>query len=117
MLSFPGKFAERLAELRKDRSLTQKQLAEAIGTHERSIRFYEAGRLPDAEILIKLADFFGTSLDYLVGRTDDPSPAPALATDNPDIRAILRAKLTDEQAKKLRQMAELLFPEAFREER
>lgn len=62
------KFSERLRELRKDKGLTQKQLAEAIGAHERGIRFYESGRLPDVPSLIKLADFFDVSLDFLVGR-------------------------------------------------
>jgi len=66
-------FSERLVELRKAQFLTQKQLAEAIGANERGIRFYEAGRLPDAEVLIKLADFFVVSIDFLVGRSDDPT--------------------------------------------
>lgn len=39
-------FSERLVELRKAQSLTQKQLAEAIGANERGIRFYEAGEVP-----------------------------------------------------------------------
>lgn len=69
MSSFP----ERLAQLRKGRSLTQKQLAEAVGAHERGIRFYEAGdKQPTLDNLIKLADFFNVSLDYLVGRSDNP---------------------------------------------
>jgi transcriptional regulator with XRE-family HTH domain len=71
MSSFP----ERLVELRKSRSLTQKQLAEAIGAHERGIRFYEAGKKqPTLDSLMKLADYFDVSIDYLVGRSDDPSP-------------------------------------------
>lgn len=64
-------FPERLVELRKSKSMTQQQLAEAIGANVRGIRFYEAGRLPDAEALIKLADFFNCSIDFLVGRSDE----------------------------------------------
>ena len=63
-------FSERLRELRKARGLTQKQLADEIGANERGIRFYESGRIPDVESLIKLADYFAVSLDYLVGRSD-----------------------------------------------
>ncbi|GMA50180.1 hypothetical protein GCM10025857_15370 [Alicyclobacillus contaminans] len=65
-------FQERLLQLRKERSLTQKRLAEEVGLHTRAIQFYESGRLPDAEVLIKLADFFDVSIDYLVGRSDTP---------------------------------------------
>ncbi|PWI50197.1 helix-turn-helix domain-containing protein [Sulfoacidibacillus thermotolerans] len=68
-------FYSRLVELRKERSLTQKQLAQAIGANERGIRFYEAGaKQPTMDSLIKLADFFNVSLDYLVGRSDDARP-------------------------------------------
>lgn len=63
-------FSDRLKRLRIERGLTQKQLAEAVGANERGIRFYEAGRLPDVASLIKLADFFNVSLDYLTGRSD-----------------------------------------------
>lgn len=65
-------FSERLVELRKCASLTQKQLADATGMNVRGIQFYEAGRIPDYPSLIKLADFFNCSLDYLVGRSDNP---------------------------------------------
>ena len=64
-------FSERLVELRKTRSLTQKQLADAIDANVRTIQFYEAGRLPEPEILIKFARFFQVSTDYLLGLTDN----------------------------------------------
>jgi transcriptional regulator with XRE-family HTH domain len=61
-------------ELRKSANLTQKQLAETIGIKERMYQHYEAGtHMPEFPIIIKLADYFNVSLDYLVGRSDDPT--------------------------------------------
>lgn len=66
-------FSERLVLLRKSRSLTQKQLASEMQLSELAIQHYEAQRRkPVFDVLIALADFFDVSLDYLVGRSDDP---------------------------------------------
>ena len=66
-------FPERLADLRKSNSVTQKQLAAETGISEIGIRSYEGRRRqPTADKLISLADFFNVSLDYLVGRSDNP---------------------------------------------
>lgn len=66
-------FKDRLKELRKNKKVTQKQVGEAIGSSERVIRNYEIGyREPAFSYLIALADYFGVSLDYLVGRSDNP---------------------------------------------
>lgn len=65
-------FPERLKELRIARSLTQKQVYEAIGMSALGYQRYEYGtREPAYQKLIALADYFGVSLDYLVGRSDD----------------------------------------------
>ena len=67
-------FNEHLKKLRKSRNLTQKQLAEGIGSSERGIQPYEMGvRKPTYDKLIALADYFDISIDYLVGRSDDPA--------------------------------------------
>lgn len=67
-------FPERLADLRKSNSVTQKQLAAETGISEIGIRSYEGRRRqPTADKLITLADFFNVSLDYLVGRSDNPA--------------------------------------------
>lgn len=64
-------FGQHLKHLRQTRNLTQKQLAEAIGSSERGIQNYELNvRKPTYEILIALADYFDVSLDFLVGRSD-----------------------------------------------
>lgn len=67
-------FSERLVQLRKSHSLTQKQLAADMQLSELAIQHYEAQRRkPAFDILIALADYFDVSLDYLVGRSDDPT--------------------------------------------
>ncbi len=59
-------FAERMRELRGDRSLDD--VAQQIGLNRATLGYYETGkRHPDAEILKRIADFYGVSLDYLVG--------------------------------------------------
>ncbi|GFN21929.1 transcriptional regulator [Thermanaeromonas sp. C210] len=64
---------ERLRSLRKARNLKREQLAAAIGVTPRVITFYETNdREPSLRVLIALADFFDVSLDYLVGRSDNP---------------------------------------------
>lgn len=61
-------FGKRLKELRKQRDLTQKQLAELLGTKDSIISFYETGeRNPSPEIIKKLATILGVSTDYLMG--------------------------------------------------
>ena len=66
-------FSDRLVFLRKSRCLTQKQLAAELQISELAIQHYEAQRRkPAFDVLIALADFFDVSLDYLVGRSDDP---------------------------------------------
>lgn len=63
---------ERLRELRKEECETQVQVAAAIGVAEQQYQRYERGvTLPGLEIAWKLADHFGVSIDYLVGRTDE----------------------------------------------
>jgi len=61
-------------KVRLEKKLTQKQVAEGIGVAEQQYQYYEYGkRIPSAMILCKLADYFDVSLDYLVGRSDDPT--------------------------------------------
>jgi len=66
-------FIKRLKLLRKQKNITQKQLAENLEIAERTIRSYEIGEnVPTLESFIKIADFFDVSLDYLTGRKDTP---------------------------------------------
>lgn len=60
----------RIRDLREDMDLRQSDLAKRTGIDQRTISNYETGKTaPDAYALIKLADFFGVSIDYLVCRT------------------------------------------------
>lgn len=60
-----------LKSLRIERGLTQQQLADLVMTSQQSINKYENHNVePDITMLIKLADCFNTSVDYLIGHTD-----------------------------------------------
>lgn len=62
----------RLRELREESGLTQKQVGNIIGVKDSAVSKYERmEQQPDYESLIKLADYFNVSLDYLLGRTDE----------------------------------------------
>ena len=62
---------ERLADLRKDKGLQQKELAGIIGVSERSVSLYERGlSSPSDKVKIKMAKYFNVSLDYLMGLTN-----------------------------------------------
>lgn len=66
-------FPTRILELKNDRKLLQKDIAEAINITVRNYQRYEKGEAqPTLPVLLKLADFFDVSLDYLVGRSDNP---------------------------------------------
>ena len=67
----------RLRDLREDRDLMQKQIAALLDIDQRVYSTYETGKreIP-LHHLIKLAEFYGTSTDYLLGRTDRPQPYP-----------------------------------------
>lgn len=59
-----------LKKLREDASISQKALADAIGVSQQSVNKYENHNIePDIETLIRIADFFETSVDYLIGHT------------------------------------------------
>lgn len=68
------KLNEALKRCRQSKRATQKQAAQAASVTESMYQFYEYGKNePTAKVLIALADFYGVSLDYLVGRSDNPS--------------------------------------------
>jgi transcriptional regulator with XRE-family HTH domain len=64
-------FNIRLRELRKEKGLTQKQIADYLGISDKGYGYYELGqREPCISIIIALCDFYDVSADYLIGRTD-----------------------------------------------
>ena len=63
---------QRIRNLREDKDLTQKQMGEILSCSQRVYSNYERGELDiPTEILIKLADFHGVSVDYILNRTDE----------------------------------------------
>lgn len=64
---------ENLKKLRKQHKLSQQKLADILHISQQSVYKYENNiTFPDIETLIRMADFFNTSIDYLVGYTDIP---------------------------------------------
>ena len=62
---------QRIQDLRTDADMSQKQLSEILHISQRSYSHYETGaRNIPVEMLIRLADYYDISVDYLVGRTD-----------------------------------------------
>ena len=62
---------ENIRKLRLDNGYTQKQIAEMLGVSQNTYSQYEIGVLNyPVDVIIKLADFYGTTTDYLLGRTD-----------------------------------------------
>lgn len=70
-----SKFPERLKELRRQRGWSQRELAQKIGMSSGTVAAWEVGRNePNYDMLRKLADLLDTSVDYLIGLSDIPSP-------------------------------------------
>ena len=68
---------ENIRSLRVDAGLTQKQIAAQLGISQNTYSQYEIGVLKyPVDVLIKLADLYNVSLDYLVGRTGQKEPYP-----------------------------------------
>jgi transcriptional regulator with XRE-family HTH domain len=61
-----------IRKLRTEKGLTQKELGVILNVSARSVGFYESGeRDPDTVTLKKLADYFGVSIDYILGRSEE----------------------------------------------
>lgn len=67
---------QRIRDLREDRDLTQKNMGEILNCSQRIYSNYECGDVDPTHILIKLAEFHNTSVDYLLNLTDDKRPYP-----------------------------------------
>ena len=68
---------ERIRNLRLDRNLSQQQIAELLNVKQNTYSQYEIGVLNyPVDVLITLARFYGTSVDYLLGLTDEMAPYP-----------------------------------------
>lgn len=70
-------YTNRFRDLREDRDLKQKDLAAYLKVHQTTYSDYELGRLNvPVTVLHELADYYGVSVDYLLGRTKNKEPYP-----------------------------------------
>ncbi len=70
-INMENKFAKRIKELRQENNLTQRELADYFGFDRSTVSDWETrGREPAFDLLIELANYFGVTIDYLLGRTD-----------------------------------------------
>ena len=70
-------YQNRIRDLREDRDLKQRDMADFLQVHQTTYSDYELGRLNiPVPVLHKLADFYGVSVDYLLCRTDTKEPYP-----------------------------------------
>lgn len=99
-----------LKNLRKIHGISQQKLGAAIGVSQQSINKYENHNIePDINTLMLLADYFGTTIDYIVGYTDaDPysEPAANLSLSEKEIEIICKFRRLN---KKERQSIELII--------
>jgi len=104
-----GLFGQRLRKLREAKGLTQEELAKVINVSNKTISVYEKGGAdPSTETLLKLAQYFNVSVDYLLGHTDNPTPdharKPTLEDEFPEVANVLRRsgkRLTPEDKKRI----------------
>lgn len=66
-------FAEKIRTLRKEKNLTQAEVAAQVGLSARGYQDLELGAKPTFDNLLHIADFYGVSVDWLMDRTDNPA--------------------------------------------
>ena len=88
-------FADRLKRLRKEHGYTQESLAAVIGVERSSVGKYEgkSGVIPSNDVLARIADLFGVSIDYLLERENRNQISPANQTFPPNILPVQRRKI------------------------
>ena len=82
---------EIIKNLRKGRGLTQRQLADALHIDRSSVGKYETGSMPSGEMLLRLAEFFGVTVDYLCERDGEVM----LAENDAERRLLTMFRRTD----------------------
>lgn len=95
-------FCDNLASLRRHKKVNQREAAQALGVSQALLSHYEKGlREPGLSFLVRAAEYYGVTADYLLGRTEDPSGAAvdrealfaALSEENESIRAGAQTRL------------------------
>ena len=104
---------ERLRQLREENEWTQEQLGEMLNVSGATVNRYEKGlRNPDPETLLKLADIFDISLDYLLGRIDSTKPVQVAETIEKyysNLKTGKEEQLSDEARKELEYLREYII--------
>lgn len=100
---------EKIKELRKNSKITQEQLGNAIGVSKMAISYFEKGKKsPGRESLEKIADYFGVTTDYLLGRSEDPElneeEDKAVSKEGKNIMSLIESLPEDERKKAWEQL-------------
>ena len=99
---------ENLKKLRKQHNLSQQKLADILHISQQSVYKYENDiTSPDIETLIRMADYFNTSVDYLINRTDIPhkiEPVTDTMLNNDELHLIKRYQKLEKKQKDLIKM-------------
>ncbi|TEX06217.1 helix-turn-helix domain-containing protein [Bacillus cereus] len=100
---------EKIKELRKNSKITQEQLGNAIGVSKMAISYFEKGKKsPGRESLKKIADYFGVTTDYLLGRSGDPElneeEDKVVSEEGKNIMSLIESLPEDERKKAWEQL-------------
>ncbi len=102
-------FAERLKYLRERRGLMQKAVAVDLNIGNTTLSNYEKDiSSPSPEMLVAIADYFNTSIDYLLGRTNNSAPISSSVKEEEKYISTVCHNLNDENKKSLFDYAEYL---------
>lgn len=89
---------ERMKELRAKRNLSQVEMAEILGIPRTTYTHYESGRSEmDYSMLCKVADFFGVTVDEILGRTSEPGIFDNARIEQPEIVQLYERMTPEEQ--------------------
>lgn len=98
---------DNLKALRESKKITQTQLGEHIGAKKSAISLWESGkRQPDQETLVRLANFFEVTIDYLLGRDDSVPIENTPADDSLTEQIMAKARMMNEE--ELRQLLRIM---------
>lgn len=91
----------RMKELREDHDLTQSALSEKLGMSRNSIATYERDNsIPSIDVLLKYADFFNVTTDYLLGRVNDKE---IKVIENRYVRMLVKQDSKDKEIQELKE--------------
>ena len=97
------KLQNKLRELRKKKRLRQQDIAEYMSVAKSTYHYWESGKIEISnDNLFRLADFFEVTIDYLLGKSDNPTPPP---TETAEVKALKR-QLAIAEAEKIAAQAE-----------